>query len=60
MRRNLGEFIADTEGSALTEYGLLAAALAIPMLGALALIATVSGGTLLSTGNGLSRIGTNP
>ena len=60
MRRTFREFIGDTEGSALTEYGLLAAALAIPMLAALGLIATVSGNTLLTTGNGLSAIGTNP
>jgi Flp pilus assembly pilin Flp len=60
MRQTLVRFIADDEGSALTEYGLLAAALALPMMAALGLIAVTAGKTLLTTGNGLSQIGIHP
>lgn len=60
MRQTLARFWADDDGSALTEYGLLAGALAIPMLAALGLIAMAGGATLLRTGNGLSQIGINP
>lgn len=53
-------FLADDDGSALTEYGILAAALAIPMLAGLAAIIAAVSTTLLTTGNGLTQIGTNP
>ena len=60
MRQTWARFISDDEGSALTEYGMLAAALALPMMAALGLIALAAGKTLLTTGNGLSQIGINP
>lgn len=60
MRQTWARFILDDEGSALTEYGMLAAALAVPMMAALGLIALAAGKTLLTTGNGLSQIGINP
>lgn len=60
MRQTFFEFLRNDEGGALAEYGLLAAALALPMFAALGLIATVSGNTLMTTGNGLSQIGINP
>lgn len=60
MRQTFDRFITDDEGSALTEYGLLAAALALPMMAALGLIAVATAKTLLTTGNGLSQIGIHP
>ena len=60
MYRALLTFAADDDGSALTEYGILAAALAIPMLAGLAAIIAAASTTLLTTGNGLTQIGTNP
>ena len=60
MYRELQRFLSDDDGRALTEYGILAAALAIPMLAGLAAIIAAASSTLLTTGNGLTQIGTNP
>lgn len=60
MHEQFARFIVDDEGGALTEYGLLAAALALPMMAALGLIAVTAGKTLLTTGDGLSQIGIHP
>ena len=60
MQRELVQFLADDDGSALTEYGILAAALAVPMLAGLAAIIAAASTTLLTTGNGLTQIGTRP
>ncbi|MFN2529562.1 MAG: Flp family type IVb pilin [Candidatus Baltobacteraceae bacterium] len=60
MQLTIRNFLCDDEGSTLTEYGLLAGALAIPMLAAFGAIAAVGGNVLQITGNGLTQVGTNP
>ena len=52
--------LRNDDGSTLTEYGLLAGALAIPMLAAFGAIASAGGSVLQVTGSGLTQIGTNP
>jgi Flp pilus assembly pilin Flp len=60
MLIGIRRFLRDEEGATLTEYGLLAAALAVPMIAAFGAIATVGGNTLQTTGTGLSSLGSNP
>ncbi|GAC1656913.1 MAG: hypothetical protein NVS9B12_08780 [Vulcanimicrobiaceae bacterium] len=60
MLLTLATFLADEEGGALAEYGIIAAALAIPMMAALGTVTAVTGATLQTTGNGLTAVGTNP
>ena len=60
VQHELWQFLADDDGSALSEYGILAAALAIPMIAGLAAIVAAASSTLLTTGHGLTQIGTNP
>ncbi len=54
------DLLADEEGASLTEYGLLTAAIAVPMIAAVGFLIVVIGNVLLQTGNGLTQIGTNP
>lgn len=53
-------FLKDEDGATLTEYGLLAAVLAVPMMAAFGAIAAVGGSALQTTGTGLSNLGSNP
>ena len=56
----IADFLQNDDGSTLTEYGLLAGAMAIPMLAAFGAIAAAGGNVLQVTGAGLTQIGTNP
>ena len=60
MLLELERFLHNDDGATLTEYGLLAAALALPMIAAFGAIASVGGNTLQTTGSGLTSLGTNP
>lgn len=52
--------LADDEGGALVEYGLIAAVAAVPMVLGLAGLVYLLDNVLQTTSNGLSNIGMNP
>jgi Flp pilus assembly pilin Flp len=56
MLRDLVRLCADEEAASLVEYGILAGALAVPILAFMALISTASGNVMTSTGNALTNL----
>lgn len=56
----LRRMFVDDEGAALAEYGIVAAALALPFIAAALGIAATAGNTLTSTTNGMQIVGVNP
>ncbi|MDQ2872648.1 MAG: hypothetical protein M3R35_05935 [Candidatus Eremiobacteraeota bacterium] len=54
------DLLADDEGGAMVEYGLIAAVAAIPMILALGGLIYVLEQVLSTTGTGLSGVGLNP
>lgn len=56
MSDMLARLCADEEAASLVEYGILAAALAVPILAFMALISTASGNVMTSTGNALTNL----
>ena len=56
MRR----LLLDDEGTALAEYGMIAAGLAVPFIAAALAIVATAGGTLGTTTAGMQTIAVNP
>ncbi|MGZ3505498.1 MAG: hypothetical protein ACXVAM_09215 [Vulcanimicrobiaceae bacterium] len=54
------DMLADDEGGALVEYGIIAAVAAVPMVLGLAGLVYLLDNVLQTTGSGLSNIGMNP
>ena len=54
------DMLADDEGGALVEYGIIAAVAAVPMILGLTGLIYLLDNVLQTTGNGLSNIGMNP
>ncbi|MGZ3497527.1 MAG: hypothetical protein ACXVAS_06445 [Vulcanimicrobiaceae bacterium] len=54
------DILADDEGGALVEYGIIAAVAAVPMVLGLAGLVYLLDNVLQTTGSGLSNIGMNP
>ncbi len=59
-RSALREFLANDEGGALVEYGIIAAVAAVPMILGLAGLIYVLEQVLRTTGSGLTAAGLNP
>lgn len=56
MSDMLARLFEDENAASLVEYGILAGALAVPILAFMALISTASGNVMTSTGNALTTL----
>lgn len=56
----LGRMLLDEEGTAVAEYGMIAAGIAVPFIVAAFAILNTAGSTLSTTTTGMQAIGTNP
>ncbi len=56
----LRSMLTDESGAALAEYGIIAAALAVPFIVAATAIVGTASTTLSSTTNGMQAVGANP
>lgn len=50
----LARLLADEQGASMVEYGILAAALVIPIVGFMVLVSTSAGNVMSSTGSALT------